>query len=256
VASRIPKQSTTDVFVPQATDDKSTQAWHILRQFATSDMGLPEAERALENLLGDQYKDADWRPGLKAVMDAEGNVTAAQEALDQLSNVRPTQHLAKTVTAPEARPAQLVAAETELMASISTLRSRNRVFGPAMTINEIVDPLEERENSLDDSPYAFPGGDDDIIKQVDYENKVARGEVMEVDDDSDDDDSEDLDPDVTLHETLELAAKLERLSVKFGCKQGNALDLNQELRKFRAHLKREELKNSKQITIDTFFHNP
>ena len=34
-----------------------------------------------------------------------------------------------------------------------------------------------------------------------------------------------------------------------------ALDLHQELRKFRAHLKRKEFKNTKQVKIDTFFPN-
>ena len=34
------------------------------------------------------------------------------------------------------------------------------------------------------------GGDDDIIKQGDHENKVARGEIIEIDDESEDDDNE------------------------------------------------------------------
>jgi len=257
ILTRVPKNSVANALGPQATDEKSSQAWLILRDFATSDMRLPEAEKALENLFGGQYEDSDWRPGLKAVMDAEGDIAVAQDALDQLSKVQEATP-AKSVTAPlmeTSHSKQLVAVETELMASVAVLRTRNRVFGPPMTVDDIVDPPEERETSLEDSPYAFPGGDDDIINQVDHESKVARGEVMEIDDESDDE-SEDLDPEATIRETLELAAKLERLSIKFGGKNSNALGLNQELRKFRSHLKREDFKNVKQSTIDLFFHQP
>jgi len=40
---------------------------------------------------------------------------------------------------------------------------------------------------------------------VDHENRVARGKVMEIDDESDDE-SEVLDPEATISKTLELAA--------------------------------------------------
>ena len=62
--------------------------------------------------------------------------------------------------------------------------------------------------------------------------------VMVIDDGSDDE-REDLNPEAAICKTLELAAKLERLSIEFGSKNSNDLGLNQELGKFRSHLKLE-----------------
>ncbi|KAG2029212.1 hypothetical protein BDR03DRAFT_837006, partial [Suillus americanus] len=44
----------------------------------------PNAENKLQALLGKRYIDSDWRPALKAVMDAEGDVEMALNALDAL----------------------------------------------------------------------------------------------------------------------------------------------------------------------------
>ena len=58
-------------------------------------------------------------------------------------------------------------------------------------------------------------------------------------DDGSDDESEDLDREAAICKTLELAAKLEHLSIEFGSKNSNDLGFNQELGKFRSHLKLE-----------------
>ena len=108
---------------------------------------------------------------------------------------------------------------------------------------------------LKDSPYAFSGGDDDIVNQVDHKSRLAQDKVMEINDESDNK-SENLDLEATICETFELAAKLECLSIKFGSKNSNALGLNQELYKFRSHLKWKGFKNVKQSTINLFFHQP
>jgi hypothetical protein len=60
-------------------------AWDILHWFANTNMSLPQAESALTQHLGDWYKDADWRPALKAVMDAEGDVEKARKVIQTLS---------------------------------------------------------------------------------------------------------------------------------------------------------------------------
>ena len=43
-------------------------------------MTLPQAEEKLLAHLSNCYNDADWHPVLKAIMDAEGDVTKAQDA--------------------------------------------------------------------------------------------------------------------------------------------------------------------------------
>ena len=52
-----------------------------LRQFASTEMTLLEAEEKLMVHLGGQYSEADWQPEVKAVMDAEGDVLKAHDSL-------------------------------------------------------------------------------------------------------------------------------------------------------------------------------
>ena len=47
-------------------------------------MTLPIAEEQLKTHLGDRYNTRDWQPALDAVMNAEGDIIQAQEALAQL----------------------------------------------------------------------------------------------------------------------------------------------------------------------------
>ncbi|KAG1873340.1 hypothetical protein C8R48DRAFT_548197, partial [Suillus tomentosus] len=47
-------------------------------------MSLPNAENKLQALLGKHYIDSNWRLALKAVMDAEGDVEMALNAIDAL----------------------------------------------------------------------------------------------------------------------------------------------------------------------------
>ena len=44
---------------------------------------MPAIEKRLHDYLGAGYHDTDWRPALKAVMDAEGN-TEQEQALDAI----------------------------------------------------------------------------------------------------------------------------------------------------------------------------
>jgi len=81
------------VTTPQAPAAKSTtgnpqhdlKAWEIILEFATSDMGLPQAEAKLQAHLGTRFKDGDWRAALKAVMDAENDHLEGVKSLDKLT---------------------------------------------------------------------------------------------------------------------------------------------------------------------------
>ena len=54
---------------------KRSKTWDIVQEFATSNhMSLPDAEQALEELLGAQFVAADWSAALNIVMLAEGDV--------------------------------------------------------------------------------------------------------------------------------------------------------------------------------------
>ncbi|KAF9220265.1 hypothetical protein BS17DRAFT_715144, partial [Gyrodon lividus] len=61
--------------------------WKIIRDFATSStMTLPHAEAALQAHLGAWFEDSDWRPALKAIMDAEGAIEDALAAVKSRFN--------------------------------------------------------------------------------------------------------------------------------------------------------------------------
>ncbi|KAG7442946.1 uncharacterized protein BT62DRAFT_935669 [Guyanagaster necrorhizus] len=50
-------------------------AWNLVHDFVSTDKyTLPGIEQTLQNLLGNQYADADWHSALMAVMNAENDV--------------------------------------------------------------------------------------------------------------------------------------------------------------------------------------
>jgi hypothetical protein len=101
-----------------------------------------------------------------------------------------------------------------------------------------------------DQPY-FPGGDKEIVEQALHEGRVQRGEVIEVEDSDDEDDDEDAH--VTRRDTIALVAQLEQLTIKLGGVESNAAELSQKLRHFRVQLLHEDLQNSKQTQLDSYF---
>ncbi|PPQ93410.1 hypothetical protein CVT25_004727 [Psilocybe cyanescens] len=218
-------------------------AWEILRQFASTDMALPVAKEKLMTYLGNHYNDKDWRPALKAVMDAEGDVVKAQELLRKFSEIceRP-----KLIIKLPARPPQAVAIEENLLKSVETLKSRNRVFGPLPSIEDIVNSAEESQEA-EDSLFAFPGGDHEIIDQVVYEGQVNGGGICE-DEDSDDEEAQDPDAALTRRNVIELTERLERLTLRWGPNAPLTLGLTRHLQDFRGFLHREESLNAKQTT--------
>jgi hypothetical protein len=95
------------------------------------------------------------------------------------------------------------------MASVNELKKKNHIFGELPAVDELTDPVQERE-VLEHSPYAFLGGDKDIVEQVLHEGRVQCAEVIEVNNsDGDEGNSEDADADVTQHDTITLVAQLE-----------------------------------------------
>ena len=58
--------------------DKNVLAWSTMHSFLTTNMTLPEAESALENLFGQSYDDSKWRPILSEINDLEPDSDGAQ----------------------------------------------------------------------------------------------------------------------------------------------------------------------------------
>jgi hypothetical protein len=140
-----------------------------------------------------------------------------------------------------------------LMASVNELKKKNRIFGKPPVDDELTDPVQECDVS-EDSPFAFPGGDKEIVEQVLLEGRVQCGEAIKVEDsDGDNDESEDEDAHITRCDTIALVAQLEQLTIKFGDIKGDAVKLSQNLHQFCGKLLHEDLKNSKQTQIYSYF---
>ncbi|KAF9222852.1 hypothetical protein BS17DRAFT_767602 [Gyrodon lividus] len=60
-------------------------AWKAIKEFATTEMLLPDVENQVQDILGTHYNDADWQPAFKAVMDAEGNTGIATVVVEKLA---------------------------------------------------------------------------------------------------------------------------------------------------------------------------
>jgi len=113
---------------------KRSEAWDIVWEFATSDcMSLPDAEQALEELLGAQFVAVDWTAALDVVMLAEGDVNAALEGIEKLASVHspslsasatyhPRRHNRLTQLQPLAETPQRSAMEADVMKLVTSLK--------------------------------------------------------------------------------------------------------------------------------------
>ncbi|KAG2041219.1 hypothetical protein BDR03DRAFT_1007547 [Suillus americanus] len=136
--------------------------------------------------------------------------------------------------------------EHELIKSIEELTTWRRIIGAPLTADEIVDPQEER-NTGEVSAYE---DDDAIVAEIQHRQAIRSGELVEVE--SDDEDEDDP-PKVCATELIPLCKKLETACIA-RVSAGSSLELVHRLCAFRAALRREELQNAKQATLDKFWN--
>jgi hypothetical protein len=207
-------------------------------------MTLPAAKAALHDFLGEEFTETSkWRKILGDLMACEDG----DNALKVLADGKAQFHSPGDASAPDLPlsnpPAQLASAETDLMEIVRDLHGWKRISTAGMpTIKDLVDPPEEHE--IRQSQFDFQT-DAKIVAAVRQEEAIERGEVIEIIDDSDD---EDLAPDMVTADVLELCQKLEKICLAKG-QPDQSMALAQELRQFRAHVRRDELLNNKQITL-------
>lgn len=137
---------------------------------------------------------------MDSVLGTEDNIDAALAALDALRNKwapdTPSE-LCEVATISDEHSR----VEEELLDLVAQLKVRRRIIGQPCTLEELLNPEEERE--IGESPYTFEGGDAEIIGMVQREMGLARGEIEE----SEESDSGDQDPEVTppsLNEMIRL----------------------------------------------------
>lgn len=218
-------------------------------------MSLSDAESQLQAHLGNQFVDSNWQTALTAVIEAEKDTKKALETIDDLCKAaisrlglkfwipaRPTNPVAT-------KSQQPLSVKEDLMGKVKLLKSHNHIFGDVPTVEELLDPVEEREQE----EAVMDGSVKGIIKQVQKELAEVNREVIEVDEsDGDDEHEADKSPVQSCHNLISHCQQLVQSCMQYGDPQ-TSLDLANQLLKFRAVLRRDELLNSTQTTLDRFF---
>ncbi|KAF5350334.1 hypothetical protein D9758_012795 [Tetrapyrgos nigripes] len=234
-----------------ATCNKELQAWGIMRAFLLTSMTRPDAEKQLLDVFKDAYDETRWLPTLNEITETEpdSDLTPLLEKIEtHLKNHSTVRHTAPaSSTAPVS--SDLTATEKELLEHVQELRARNCIHGRMLTMEEMLNPVEE--NEIGESEYRFgEKAVEKIIEKVTYEEKVKRGEIIEVDDD--DEDEETL-PDVSLKD---LISGLQMLELQ--CKTGHiddpqvaeeAMELERALLRFRGSVTKLRRSKTQQTSI-------
>lgn len=224
---------------------------------------MPETEARLKELLGSSYRLTDWKPAFDAVFNAEDDTVAAVAAVRALASAAQALQPVPTSTAPTptitapapsiATLSQLDEYEKDLMSSVDELFRRRRIRGECPTIDELLNLAEEKE--IGESPYAFPGGDSEIVAKV-REGMSATANPHETNDRNEDSDE---DPELELpspREAIGLCEQLEKLCIAHSDAHGvSALLLQTQLRRLRRHLRALDMASHTQVTLDKFWNN-
>ncbi|KAF9236313.1 hypothetical protein BU15DRAFT_37249, partial [Melanogaster broomeanus] len=146
------------------------EAWQIILDFAAGEIGsLPDAERQLAAHLGHEFSVPQWKPAFDEIFKAEDDSYAAVMAIEALkkkamSNTCTTEPPQKTTTAAHASLPELEHMELELMEAVDVLHTCKCIQGTCPTLEDLLNPADEKE--IGESPYCYPGGDDEIVEEV------------------------------------------------------------------------------------------
>jgi hypothetical protein len=209
----------------------------IVTQFASEQWTLPEVHHHLMERLGDQYVASDWDGPLDAVLQEEDDVEAALASLGALKGKLGVD---SPTSSRHAITEECVELEGNLEELISELKMRNRIFGAPPNMDELLDPVEERQVG-----QIFEGGDVEIIARV---RKAYSGAEDSADSGSDDE-VEELKP--SLEEMMEMCRTLEYASIGVGGESG--LEVSKAMRHYRQELQVLFTKSAVQTTLDKFF---
>ena len=149
---------------------------------------------------------------------------------------------------PTQKPTQLMSAELEVMESVHHLREWNCIHGKPLSVDEIIEPPEERD--LPES--ILDGGMKVIADEVRWEMAIANGEIVDVDEDDDGDDAS-VTAALPHSELIQLCRQLKAGCMHYGGDPQFSVNLSHDLIKYRALLQWEEFLTAKQTTLDMFF---
>ena len=229
--------------------------WDLVVEFAMNSWSIPEAHSALQEHLGDQYNASDWNEPLDSALGAEGDVSAALAAVNAWHNKWVPDSPSDAPDSPSEAPDSPMATildehdnvEEELMELVAQLKAQRCIIGEPLTLDEMLDPIEERE--IRECLGSFEGWDLDL-EIIGMVQAKARGDVIEdISSDSDEDTPEVIPP---LKEMGEACRKLEEGCLLVGTE--DALDFIEAAHQLQGHLQKLSQDSAKQTTIDMYFN--
>jgi hypothetical protein len=158
----------------------TTHVYTILQEWAgSSSISIPAVHKKLQDLLGSQFIVQDWSKLFDTVLQEDDDIPAALAALDHVDlptlpegplrmekvkdkvevvvvDKSPASAAAGAASAPTLACKHISdkgqAVEADLLKKVSELCARNWIHGPALTIEEIVQPCEEDDVTVFLSP--------------------------------------------------------------------------------------------------------
>ena len=126
----------------------------LVVKFATNSWLIPEVHSTLQECLGDQYIASEWNEPLDSALGAEGDVSAALAAVNAWCNKWVPDSPVATI------PDEHNNVEEELLELVAQLKAQRQIIGEPLTLDEMLDPVEEQE--IGESLGSFQGGDLDL----------------------------------------------------------------------------------------------
>jgi len=151
------------------------QANNVITQFSTERWSHPEAHAHLQKHLGNHYLASEWNEFLDSVLRAEDGIGAALAALAALHNKGAADTPSESCEAAET-PYEHNKVERELLDSVAQLKDRKRIFGEPCTLDELLDPEEERK--IGKNLYSFAGGDSEVVGMVQQGIGLGSGDIL------------------------------------------------------------------------------
>ena len=123
---------------------------------------------------------------------------------------------------------------------------------------DLLNPAEERV--VGEDPYLFPGGDKEIVQcalGISEEKSPEKADGDTQNDEDDDEGEKDVLPELSLKAKMDICAQLERFCTQYPEARGvEVLELQQNLRKLRGHLRHIEFTSQTQTAITSYFVPP
>jgi len=129
----------------------------------------------------------------------------------------------------------------------TSLKHHNRIHGTVPTLEDLLNPVEEQE--VGKHQYRYPGGNDEIIKEV-MEGRDEMVESVEIEEQ----DQEEVEEKFMVQEAMRLCKRTEKMCLAFPDADCiSSLGLQHQLRLFWGYLRRTQVASLQQSTLYSYW---